>query len=162
MVILRVIVASCHLNGIILALQCLLSPCMQRIFNGWIDVWCGSAFYCVHNILPNVFSIFGVVNLDFFRGVYPSFCLHPQLNVIHILFLDYIIALYPFLLIFITYILLMLCERNYRFVKLAWKPFKYLVGCYQWQYNIRTSLIKNSPLLFCFPALRYYLFLLIS
>ena len=123
-VVLRVSVASSHLNGIIFALQCLLSPCMQRIFNGWIDVWCGSAFYRVHNILPNIFSIFGIVNLDFFRGVYPSFCLHPQLNVIHILFLDYIIALYPFLLIFITYILLTLYQRNYRFIKLAWKPFK--------------------------------------
>ena len=143
LVVLRVSVASSHLNGIIFALQCLVSPCMQRIFNGWIDVWCGSAFHCVHNILPNIFSIFGIVNLDFFCGVYPSFCLHPQLNVIHILFLDYIIALYPFLLIFITYILLTLYQRNCHFIKLAWKPFKYLVGCYQRQCNMQISLIET-------------------
>ena len=98
-------VASSHLNGIAFALQCLLSPLMQRTFDGLFNARCGSAIFCGHNvdILPVVIPIFGVVNLDFFRGVYPSFCLHPQLNIIHILFLDYIVALYPF---FITYVLL--------------------------------------------------------
>ena len=139
--VLRVSVASSHLNGIILVLQCLLSPLMQQIFDGWINVW-SSALY--HNILPDIwFSIFGIVNLDFFRCVYPSFCLHPQLNIIHILFLDYIIALYPFILIFVTYILLTLYDKNYRFVKLAWKPFISLFRYYQRQWNIRTSLIET-------------------
>ena len=55
-VVLRVSVASSHLNGIVFVLQCLLSPLMQRTFNG--------------------------------------------------------------------YILLTLYQRNYRFIKLAWKPFK--------------------------------------
>ena len=144
-VILRISVASSHLNGIVFALQCLLSPFMQRIFDGWFNAKCGSAFSCVHNIRPKiVYSIIiGVVNLDFFRGVYPSFCLHPQLNIIHILFLDYIVALYPFILIFITYVLLTLYDKNYRLIKLAWKPFKYLLTCYQRQWNIRTSLIET-------------------
>ena len=140
-VILRISVASSHLNGIIFALQCLVSPLMQRIFESCLDA---SAFSFLHNILSKILlSIFGVVNLDFFRGVYPSFCLHPRLNIIHILFLDYIVALYPFILIFITYVLLSLHDRNYRCLKLAWKPFKYLLGCFQRQWNIRTSLIET-------------------
>ena len=107
MVILRISVASSHLNGIVFALQCLVSPLMQQIFDGLFNAKCGLVSSCVHNILPKIFfSITGVVNLDFFRGVYPSFCLHPQLNIIHILFLDYIVALYPFILIFITYVCL--------------------------------------------------------
>ena len=138
-VVLRVSVASSHLNSIVFALQCLLSPLMQRIFNGWINVWCCFGLY--YKIFSNIFL--GVVNLDFFRGVYPSFCLHPQLNAIHILFLDYIIALYPFILIFITYVLLTLYDRNYLFVKLAWKPFQYILRCYKRQWNIRTSLIET-------------------
>ena len=143
-VVLRVSVASSHLNGIVFVLQCLLSPLMQRTFNGWINVWCCAGLYNNYKIFSNIFfSILGVVNLDFFRGVYPSFCLHPQLNVIHILFLDYIIALYPFILIFVTYILLTLYDRNYLFVKLAWKPFRYFLRCYQRQWNIQTSLIET-------------------
>ena len=141
-VILRISVASSHLNGIVFALQCLVSPLMQRTFTGWFfsNSRNGSAFIGVYKIS---ISILGVVNLDFFRGVYPSFCLHPQLNIIHILFLDYIVALYPFILIFITYVLLTLYDRNYRFIKLAWKPFKYLLACYQRQWNIQTSLIET-------------------
>ena len=141
-VILRISVASSHLNGIVFALQCLLSPLMQRIFDGWFNAKCGSTLTCVRPEI--VYSIIiGVVNLDFFRGAYPSFCLHPQLNIIHILFLDYIVALYPFILIFITYVLLTLYDRNYRCLKLAWKPFKYLLTCYQRKWNIRTSLIET-------------------
>ena len=143
-VILRVSVASSNLNGIVFALQCLSSPLMQRIFDGLFNARSGSDFSCAYNILSKiVIPIIGVVNLDFFRGVYPSFCLHPQLNIIHILFLDYIVALYPFILIFITYVLLTMYDRNYYFIKLAWKPFKYLLACYQRQWNIRTSLIET-------------------
>ena len=143
-VILRISVASSHLNGIVFALQCLFSPLFQRIFDGLFNARSDSAFSSGHHyILPKiVYSIFGVVNSDFFRGVYPSFCLHPQLNIIHILLLDYIVALYPFILIFITYVLLTLYDRNYRCLKLAWKPFKYLLGRYQKQWNIQMSLIE--------------------
>ena len=38
--------------------------------------------------------------------------------------------------------LLTLYDRNYRCLKLAWKPFKYLLGRYQRQWNIQTSLIE--------------------
>ena len=48
-----------------------------------------------------------------------------------------IITLYPF---FITYILLTLYDKN---LKLAWKPFKSLLRCYQRQWNIRTSLVET-------------------
>ena len=78
-VILRISVSSSHLNGIVFALQCLVSPFMQRIFDGWFNATCSPSFSCIRNInLKILFSIFGVVNLDFFRGVYPNFCLHPQ------------------------------------------------------------------------------------
>ena len=114
-VILRISFASNHLNGIVFALQYLLSPLMQRTFTGWFlsNSRNGSAFIGVYKIS---ISIIGVLNLDFFRGVYPSFCLH---------------------------VLLTLYDRNYHCLKLAWKPFKYLLTYHQRQWNIRMFLIET-------------------
>ena len=54
----------------------------------------------------------GIWNLDFFRYVLPPFCVSPNLKNIHILFLGYIPAAYPLLLIVLTLILIELYSRN--------------------------------------------------
>ena len=72
-------------------------------------------------------SISGPVNLDFFRLVYPPFCLHPKANVFAILSLDYLVALYPFLLIFLTYLLVTAHDKRYRLVVWMWRPLKMYV-----------------------------------
>ena len=54
----------------------------------------------------------GAWNLDFFRYVLPPFCVSPNLKNIHILFLGYIPAAYPLLLIVLTLILIELYSRN--------------------------------------------------
>ena len=46
---------------------------------------------------------YGIWNLDFFRSVLPPFCVFPNLNNIHVAFLGYISALYPVLLICLTW-----------------------------------------------------------
>ena len=48
-------------------------------------------------------SVYGVWNLDFFRLVYKSLCLHPSLTTLQVLSLDYIIAAYPLVLIVVMY-----------------------------------------------------------
>ena len=54
----------------------------------------------------------GIWNLDFFRYVLPPFCVSSSLKNIHILFLGYISAAYPLLLIVLTLILIELYSRN--------------------------------------------------
>ncbi len=83
------------------------------------------------------------MNLDFFRDVYPDFCLHPRMNVLHVVSLDYIVALYPFLLIFITYVLITTYDDNYRLLVWAWKPFKCLLKRYQNYFSTKTSLVET-------------------
>ena len=48
-------------------------------------------------------SLFSFWNLDFLRGVYDPFCIHPNIQSLATLALDYLTAVYPLLLIFITY-----------------------------------------------------------
>jgi hypothetical protein len=42
--------------------------------------------------------------------------LHPRTSIFQILFLDYIVALYPFFLIFMTYVLVTAYDKWYRLV----------------------------------------------
>lgn len=96
-------VAGSGLNGTIFVLQCLMSSAQLRLFEGFISASTRSSGLFGYVIVT---SLLGFVNLDFFRTAYPYFCLHPKLNILHIMSLEFIVALYPFLLIFLTYILI--------------------------------------------------------
>ena len=130
-------VTSSSLNGIVLVLQCLMSPQQLIVAGGaHLNTYAQSASFKV------ISSIFCIVNLDFFRLVYPPFCLHPEASVFQILSLDYIVALYPFLLIFMTYVLVTAYDKQYRLVVWMWRPAQWCVRRHRNTWNIRTSLIE--------------------
>ena len=54
-------------------------------------------------------TLYGVWNLDYFRAVYPDICL--RLTTLQALSLDYIVAIYPLLLILISYVAMRLHSR---------------------------------------------------
>ena len=93
---------SSSFSGPVMVTQCILSPVNSYAAQGSRGLLQNRRYSL---LLKTVTSIFGVVNLDFFRFVYPSLCLHPGANVYQILSLDYLVALYPFFLIFMTYLL---------------------------------------------------------
>ena len=87
------------------------------------------------------FSILSIWNLDFFRLFYEPFCLHPNATTLQVLSLDYIIAVYPLLLIILTYTLVRLHYNNYRLVVWLWRPF---ISCFahcRRQWDIQNSLV---------------------
>ena len=133
-------VTSSSLNGIVLVIQCITSPVQINIMQGVIQSTDYGKIGVV--IFKIVMSIVCIVNLDFFRNVYSPFCLHPKANVLQIMSLDYIVALYPFLLIFITYVLITAYDKQYRLVVWMWRPFKMCVRQYRNTWNIRSSLIE--------------------
>ena len=51
-----------------------------------------------------LYSFFSLWNLDIFRSLYTPFCLHPSLNTMHVTALEYLIAVYPILLMILTYL----------------------------------------------------------
>ena len=85
-------------------------------------------------------SLLGVWNLDFGRLLYKPFCLHPDLTTHQVVALDYLIAVYPLLLILLTYLLVKLHD-HYRLVVIIWRPFYWCIRCIQKEWNIRASLI---------------------
>ena len=61
-----------------------------------------------YNSILVLITVYGIWNLDFFRYVVPPFCVSPHLKNIHILFLGYISAFYPLVLIIATWALIQL------------------------------------------------------
>ena len=88
-----------------------------------------------------VSSIYGMWNLDFFRYVYQPFCLHPNMTTLQMISLDYAIAVYPLLLIFLTYLLVRIHDR-FTIFQMLWKPVAWLMLKANRNFGIKRTLIK--------------------
>ena len=86
-------------------------------------------------------SLYAVWNLDFFRGFYHPFCLHPDMSILQTISLDYAVAVYPLVLISITYCLVRLHDRYIVFSKL-WLPVYRCCSTFRRKWNIRESLVN--------------------
>ena len=80
-------------------------------------------------------------NLDFFRISHTKICISTQMKVIHVLALRYISALYPLVLLLITYAIIELQARNYRPFMFLWRVFCF--PCVRWRrvWKAKTSVI---------------------
>ena len=71
-------------------------------------------------------TVYGFWNLDFFRQVLPPFCVSAEINNLDSLSLQYIAAVYPLCLIFVTYFCIELHGHNFRPVVCCWAPIHWL------------------------------------
>ena len=79
-------------------------------------------------VIYSSLTLSGIWALQFFKLVIPPFCISSKLTGIHIQMLNLVTAIYPVLLVIITYILMELHARNYRIIHILWKPFSLLVN----------------------------------
>ena len=84
--------------------------------------------------------------LDIFRDVIPDVCL--DVNTLQALSLEYLVALYPYAIAFLSYISIKLYDRNYKFVVVAWKPFKKMLSFFRMSWNVHTSIIDSFSTFF--------------
>ena len=87
-------------------------------------------------------SLCSLWNLDYFRWLYPPFCLHPAMITVQALALDYAIAVYPLVLITISYLLVELHDYDFRIIVWLWKPFHKCFTRLRREWNIKLSLIN--------------------
>ena len=78
--------------------------------------------YGSHFFMALLSSFLGIWNLDFFRLHYEGICL--PISSLTALSLDYAIAFYPLLLIFLTYVATELHARGVKLVIFLWSPFR--------------------------------------
>ena len=84
-------------------------------------------------------TLYGIWSLDFFRVVIPPICL--PLNTLHIIALDYLVAVYPLFLLVCVYVLLTAHDRGCRLVVRLWRPFLWCTTRLRQHWNIRHSII---------------------
>ena len=68
------------------------------------------------------------------------FCIHPNMSTLQILSLDYAVAIYPLVLILITYLFVSLHDR-FSIIVWLWSPFYKCFLCLRREWDIRNSLI---------------------
>ncbi len=139
-VILRINATSSRLTGIVFVVQCVVLTPLLTVLD---DVYAAGKSGSFVQHTKYVTSFLGIFNLDFLRDIYPYFCLHPHMNILHVFSLDYIIALYPFTLILLTYVLITMYDNNYRLIVAAWKPFHWCTKNYRRKLSIKTSLVET-------------------
>ena len=99
-------------------------------------------------------SLMSIWNLDMFRAFYKPFCIHPNMTVVQALALDYIIALYPLLLLAITYGLVLLHNRRNGIIIALWKPFRALLRQFRLNFNVEASLIESFATLYFLSTMK--------
>ena len=99
-------------------------------------------------------AILGVWNLDFFRTLYPGVCLH--LNELNVLALDYLVAVYPMMLMILAYVLVELHRCGFRAVLLMWKPFHFVFARFRSEWNIQTTIIDAFVTFFVLSTTKFF------
>ncbi len=137
-VMLKINYTSSYLSGVVTAIQTIVSPLNLYILDAWMK----------SNTIDNTYlfkvlvSCLGLLNLDFFRGLYSPYCLNPSFSALQVISLDYINCLFPFVLIIFTYFLIKLYDRHFTPIVWLWKPFKCLLNRYYKELSLHTSLVE--------------------
>ena len=85
-------------------------------------------------------TLYGIWNLDFFRTIIPPICL--PLNTMQLIALDYLVAVYPLLLLACFYMLVTAHDKGCRLLVSLWRPFFWCTARLRQQWNIRHSIIN--------------------
>ena len=141
-VLFNINVTSSHLHGVVWFSQALSTPALVRAI----------MFVC-NNMYPNLINIprvltpfYSIWNLDFFRTVIPDICLN--VTTLQALALDYVVALYPFLLILFSHVIIRLYDSHVHCMIVMWRPFRALLAVIRESMDIRTSIIDSFATFF--------------
>ena len=140
-ILFRISATSSALNGYVLISQLVITPTTLYALNSKNVVIHHHHFSKFDQIVSLLIAIHGIWNLDFFRSFYKPICLHPDLKYQHVLLLDYAVAVYPLLLIFITFICVKLHD-NFAIIVWLWRPFHKCLVRFRKQWNIRSYLVN--------------------
>ena len=135
-IVLRISATAASLSAFILVSQILTTSTSMRLIIAANTIETHAVFLYLIRMYA---TLYGIWNLDFFRALYPSFCL-PSRTTLHILAMDYAIAFYPLLLIGICYVYIKLHDHNFRLVVWTWKPFHRCFVRFRRYWNVRTTI----------------------
>ena len=134
-------VTSSRLHGFILFSQVLSIPPLMRII--LVNVEDRPQALKAVKILELFYSLW---NLDPLRSILPDICLH--VSTLEAFALEACVAVYPLILICLSYFLIVLYDHNVRLVVFIWKPFRFIFRRFHENWDIRTSVIDSFSTFF--------------
>ena len=134
MLFFKINITSSHLFAVVYFCQAITMPIVLR---GLFATWkVNSPSFAIVKVIISLYSVW---NLDFFRPFYSDLCL--GIGILPTLALDYVVAVYPLLLMALTYLFIHLHDKNYRVIVFMWSPFRKLCKFFRQNWDIRTSVI---------------------
>ena len=145
-IVFRISVTSPVINVSVLCCQLLSSPASLMFLLQW------TRDTHVMHYIKFVSTVYGIWNLDFFRSLIPPICL--PLNTMQMMALDYLVAVYPFIILTCFYVLLRAYDRGCRLVVRLWRPFLWCTARLRQQWNIRHSIIDAFATFFLLSCIK--------
>jgi len=133
--LLKINILSSKLQGYILFCQIVASPIILRA----IIIYTGSMHDLLRYFIQFFGTLYGIWNLDFFRLVNLNICF--RVSPLTVISLDLLLALYPLLLMCLTYVIIHLHDSNCKFVLTVLRPFKAVSRNFSRNWDVRTSTI---------------------
>lgn len=96
--------------------------------------------YPSRGMLKAIVTLYSIWNLDFFRALYSPFCLNPNVSILAVIALDYAVALYPMVLIVMTYTCLTVYDKYRTIFRFSALFHRFIYRYYQ-MFQIRNSMI---------------------
>ena len=140
-VVFNINITSSRLNGVVLFSQAITMPALARIL--LLTFVTRPDFLIAVKI---AFPLYSFWNLDFFRTIIPDICMN--ISTLEALALDYAIAIYPIVLISLSYVLIALHDRDIGFLMYMWRPFHKAFSIFKRNWDIRTSVIDSFTTFF--------------
>ena len=135
---LQINISLSRIQGFVFFSQIVASPFMMRVY--FISLTDRRSSPTL--ILLKIFGTFhGIWNLDFFRVLNLDICL--SLHPLSLLCLEFVIAVYPIILIIVTHVIAAAYDSRVKIVTVIIKPFTTLFSFYKKNWNLRTSTIDT-------------------
>ena len=134
-------VTSSRLHGVVWYSQFMSIPAFVRVV---LLIYGRDMKYLI--AVKVVFAFYSMWNLDIFRSILPNTCLN--VTTLQALTLEYLLAFYPFALILISYLLIVLYDRRVPVIVAIWKPFNKVLAIFRKSWDIRTSVLDSFATFF--------------
>ena len=141
----KVNIVSSHLYGFVMYCQAIAMPVQARFFF--------IARFEYTSLIEIVGSLYGIWNLDFFRPLDLGICLKTstQFN----LTLDLLVAVYPLLLMIVTYLMIHVYDCNFKPLVMLWRPFQRVFSLFRDKWDIRSSVIDSFATFFLLTNFKF-------
>ena len=121
---------------------CQMITCASTLSNSYIYVHY-AANSAIHYFVLALVTFFGIWNLDFFRYFIPSFCISSDMNMLHLLSLEYVVAIYPLVLTVIIYFCIEMHDRGVRVIVFLWRPLYLCFARFRRRWDPKGSVINT-------------------